>query len=228
LIGLVLAAAGFGHRFGSEIPKQFQEFEGTPIYLHAFARIALFTDFQVIVTNHDQADRVRSRIRANPDWIDVQVVPGGETRQESVRLGVRTLPPQVTRVLVHDAARPFVSPELVERVLGGLDDTQACIPACPISETVKRIQGRHIVRTLDRDRLVLAQTPQAFQRDLLEEVLEWASQEGVEGTDEASLVELMGKPVKWVDGDPANLKITWPGDLATADRRWQNRAVNQI
>ena len=224
----MLAAAGSGHRFGSQIPKQFLEFEGTPLYLHAFARIALFTSFQVIVTSQEQVDRVRNRIGANPEWIDVQVVPGGETRQESVRLGVRTLPPQVTQVLVHDAARPFVSPELVARVLRGLDETQACIPACPISETVKQIQGRHIVRTLDRGRLVLAQTPQAFQRDLLEEVLEWASQEGVQGTDEASLVELMGKPVEWVDGDPANLKITWPGDLETATRRRQNRAVNQI
>ncbi len=228
MIGLVLAAAGSGQRFGSEIPKQFLEVEGSPVYLHAFSQIARFSSARVIVTNLEHLDRVRSQLRGNPEWIDVRVVPGGETRQESVRQGVRALPPEVTRVLVHDAARPFVSPDLVERVLRGLDQTGACIPACPISETVKQVRGRRIIRTLDRNQLVLVQTPQAFQRNLLEEVLEWASQEGVQGTDEASLVELRGKTVEWVHGDPANIKITWPRDLESAHLGWQNQESSQI
>jgi 2-C-methyl-D-erythritol 4-phosphate cytidylyltransferase len=228
LIGLVLAAAGSGQRFGSEIPKQFIEFEDRPLYLHAFARVAPFCRDHVIVASPDQVERVREQLRQQRDCQNARVVAGGSTRQESVWNGVQALHPEVSRVLIHDGVRPFVSPELVERVLRALDTCGACVPARLATETIKQVEGRLVVRTLDRSRLVLVQTPQGFERRLLTRALEWALRQGIQGTDEAYLVEQLGETVVWVEGDPANLKITWPDDLEIGLRLWQNRESSPV
>ncbi len=145
-------------------------------------------------------------------------VPGGSTRQESVACGVRALEAEgVEWVLVHDAARCFVLPEDARVVLLCARETGAAIPVVPVTDTVKELDGERIVRTLDRHRLAVAQTPQGFRLSLLGEALEKAARDGVSGTDCASLVERIGVEVRTCPGRPENWKVTVPADLPRAE-----------
>ncbi len=145
-------------------------------------------------------------------------VPGGNTRQESVACGVRALEAEgVEWVLVHDAARCFVLPEDARVVLLCARETGAAIPVVPVTDTVKELDGERIVRTLDRHRLAVAQTPQGFRLSLLGEALEKAARDGVSGTDCASLVERIGVEVRTCPGRPENWKVTVPADLPRAE-----------
>lgn len=148
-------------------------------------------------------------------------VEGGETRQESVSRGLRAVEEGAARiewVLVHDAARCLVSPDDAERVLALAAETGAAIPAIRVTDTLKEVEGDRVVRTLDRNRIVAVQTPQAFRRSLLREALEKAEREGVVGTDCASLVERLGTPVRICPGRPENIKVTVAADLEIAER----------
>jgi 2-C-methyl-D-erythritol 4-phosphate cytidylyltransferase len=167
----------------------------------------------VVVVPKGWVERVRAEVKAvwpNPDW---NVVSGGGTRQESVTLGVKGLAREVEVVLVHDAARPYVSRRLIESVLDGALAAGACIPVLRVTDTVKEIQDSTVVRSLDRDRIGFAQTPQGFRRPLLEAAIAKAEADGFAGTDEASLVEHLGATVKAVAGEIENRKVTWPDDL---------------
>ncbi len=144
---------------------------------------------------------------------------GGPTRQDSVELGLRSAVaalPEAEWVLVHDAARCLVQPDDAERVLAAAAATGAAIPALPISDTIKEIDGETVSRTLDRRRLVAVQTPQAFRIPLLREALEKARRDGFTGTDCSSLVERLGVTVCIVRGRPGNWKLTVPADLERA------------
>jgi len=116
-------------------------------------------------------------------------------------------------VLVHDAARPFVTPALIKRVVDESRRSGACIPAIPVNQTVKEVAGSTILRTLDRSRLVLAQTPQGFRREILLQAFARAEEDGFYGTDESILVERIGIPVSVVEGEPGNIKITFRHDV---------------
>lgn len=153
-----------------------------------------------------------------------RVVAGGATRTESVRLGIQEASPESDLVVVHDGARPLVTPELVARCLAAAAVHGAVVAALPATDTVKQADGEGVVTaTLDRSQLWLAQTPQVFRRRLLEAALEAAAAQGASGTDDASLVERLGHPVHLVPGDPDNLKVTWPEDLARAERHMSRR-----
>jgi len=211
LIGLILAAAGAGSRFGSAVPKQFLPLDGVPVYLRSLETFSPLVDRAVVVVPSAWKDRVICETRDR--WqgrIDVET--GGEQRQESVRRGLLFLPP-VELVLIHDAARPFVTTDLIRRVLDESRRSGACIPGLPVSQTVKEVAGSIIVRTLDRTRLVLAQTPQGFRREILIEAFRKAEEDGFCGTDESILVERIGIPVSVVEGEPGNLKITFRHDV---------------
>ena len=143
-------------------------------------------------------------------------VAGGETRADSVRAGLAEVPGDVPVVLVHDAARPFVSEAVIERVLGGLGDgVDGVVPALPLTDTVKRADGATVVETVDRSGLYAVQTPQAFVAPVLRSAL---AASGREGGDCAAFVEAAGGRVHVVDGDPGLFKITTPADLALAER----------
>jgi 2-C-methyl-D-erythritol 4-phosphate cytidylyltransferase len=143
-------------------------------------------------------------------------VSGGETRADSVRAGLAETPGDVPVVLVHDAARPFVSEAVLERVLGALGDgVDGVVPALPLADTVKRAAGDTVVETVDRSGLYAVQTPQAFVAPVLRSAL--AAPE-LEGSDCAAYVEAAGGRVRLVEGDPALFKITTPADLAFAER----------
>jgi len=142
-------------------------------------------------------------------------VAGGARRRDSVAAGLATLPPETEFVLVHDAARPLAGAELVRRVVARLrrGDVDGVVPAVAVRDTVKVVDGDRVLRTVDRSRLVVAQTPQGFRLDVLVAAHRRAEEDA---TDDASLVEAVGGTVVTVAGDPRNLKITYPGDLAIA------------
>ncbi len=143
------------------------------------------------------------------------VVTGGAERADSVRAGLAALPPEAEVVLVHDAVRPLASTALFARVLTALEqgDFDAIVPALPVTDTIKRVEGRHVVGTVEREGLVAVQTPQAFRL----EVLRAAHAGDAQATDDAALVERCGGSVGTVEGDAANIKITRPEDVRLAE-----------
>lgn len=148
-----------------------------------------------------------------------RVVGGGADRMASVRAGLAEVSATSDVVLVHDGARPFLTPELVRRCLEGAAAHEAVVAALPAAETIKEVSPDGLVRgTLERSRLWTVQTPQVFRRSLLEKAHAAAARAGVSGTDDASLVERLGHLVHVVMGDPENIKVTWPQDLAQAER----------
>jgi len=200
--GVVLVAAGEGRRFGG--PKGAVELLGKPLVERAAAVFAGMAD-RVAVLRTEELDRFDL-----PGW---KRVAGGRRRRDSVARGLAALDPGTTLVLVHDAARPLVTKELVERVLRAAAGADAVVPGIPVADTIKRVEGARVVETPDRATLVAVQTPQAFRVPLLRRALE--SSPG-DATDDAALVEALGEPVVVVLGDPANLKVTTPLDLAAA------------
>ena len=161
-----------------------------------------------------------------PEWLQPQlsdrlsVVAGGGERQQSVANGLARLPASVAIVLVHDAARPFVDRELIDRVLAVAELGAAAVPGLPLADTVKETDTAGLVaRTVPRDRLVAVQTPQAFPRAMLETAHQRARTDSVAGaaTDDAALCERLGHPVRVVAGSARNLKVTTAEDFALAD-----------
>jgi 2-C-methyl-D-erythritol 4-phosphate cytidylyltransferase len=216
--GLILAAAGSGSRFRSETPKQFVKIEGRPLYVYSLRSFIAKVREMVVVVSGDRVKEVESQIKILLPHIEedchCEVVSGGNTRQKSVALGLERL--TAGRVLVHDAARPYVSPDLISRVMAGVEKQGACVPALTVTDTVKQVDSGFVVQTLERTELVLAQTPQGFETDLLREAHRAADKIRLEGTDEASLVEKLGFAIMVVEGDPSNIKVTWPADLKRA------------
>ncbi len=147
--------------------------------------------------------------------LPVQLVEGGETRQESVLNAL--LEVEDSRVVVHDAARPLAGSDLVGLVIGTLGDADACVPVVAVGETVKRVADGRIAETVSRDRLVVAQTPQAFATERLVAAHRRAQTEGVAVTDDAELIERYGGVVTVVEGSRRNLKLTFPEDLSVAE-----------
>ncbi|MHC4971470.1 MAG: 2-C-methyl-D-erythritol 4-phosphate cytidylyltransferase [Planctomycetota bacterium] len=201
-IGVILVAAGEGSRFGG--PKAFVELAGLTLLARSAAAFGAFAD-RVAVLRAADLDRVDL-----PGWTPVA---GGARRRDSVAAGLEALAPATGIVLVHDAARPLVPPEVVARVAEAATHAPAVVPVVPVTDTIKHVEGRRVVETPDRAALVAVQTPQAFRVDLLRRALEASDSDA---TDEAALVEALGVEVVTVAGDPQNLKITAPADLQVA------------
>lgn len=164
-------------------------------------------------------ERLLERARAilvglsNPDGVSVAVIAGGTTRSDSVRAGLGALSQPLPYVAVHDVARAFVSADLISRVLAAAQATGSAIPALPLRDTVKEVDAGRVVRTLPRDKLEGAQTPQIFTRAILARAHARATGEESDATDDARLVETLGEPVAVVRGDPSNVKVTEPSDV---------------
>jgi 2-C-methyl-D-erythritol 4-phosphate cytidylyltransferase len=219
--GLVLTAAGASARFGrAGPPKVLRTLAGKPVLLRALApfRVAV-GDLAVVVTARDEDVAAVRRLVLS----DVRVVPGGATRQESVRRGLEALPPRVEVVLVHDAARPLLSADLVRAVLAAAVRDGAAAAVLGVTDSLHRLvpaQGGdpRIGEGVDRARVVAAQTPQAARADLLRRALAEAAAAGAVETDEVALLRRIGVPVTAVEGERWNLKITVPEDLDLAER----------
>ena len=224
-IAAILPAAGMGTRMGAETPKQFLELDGTPIVIHSLRRIAScsqVTDI-IVATRADEVARLEERIAREKFKQSVRVLKGGDSRQDSVAAALLEVPKDAEIVLVHDAVRPFVTTEQIARVIEEARRCQAAILGIPAMDTVKEVKRASlpedvalITGTIPRERVVLAQTPQAFATKLLKEAFARAQADGVSASDEAGLVERIGHDVHVVLGSERNIKITRPSDMELA------------
>lgn len=216
-IAVVVVAAGSGTRLGHDAPKAFVGIDGHTILRHALRGVFAAPVAQVIVVAPAgrEGEALTDAREAAGERADlVSVVAGGATRQESVAAGLAALWPEVEVVLVHDAARALTPPTVFERVIDAVDRTGwGVVPALPVIDTIKRVDGDRIVEAVDRSQLAAAQTPQGFRRDVLETAYAVADQEY---TDDAALVAAAGHRVAVVEGDPRAFKITTPADLERA------------
>jgi 2-C-methyl-D-erythritol 4-phosphate cytidylyltransferase len=215
-VAALVPAAGSGTRFGSSLPKPFVPLRGEPLLLHTLRRLeaAPLVETIVLVAAPDQVDTCwRDVVRAGRLTRVDTVVAGGADRQASVRAGVAALPSWADTVLVHDGARPLVTPDLCAAVAAAADAHGAAVAAVRPKDTVRAEGGG----TLDRARLWLVQTPQAFRAPLLREAHARALAEGASATDDAALVERLGVPIAIVQGSYRNLKVTTRDDLAVAE-----------
>lgn len=230
-IAALVPAAGRGVRMAASRPaqeatppKQLLELDGVPILFLTLRKLAACARIRQIVVAVRPSDQpaVAERLSREDYAARVGVVEGGDSRQASVANALRCVPDGTELVLVHDAVRPFVEPVLIERVLEVAAETGAAILGLPASDTVKQVEpaaGGHtsrIAATIPRERIVLAQTPQAVRFDWLREALARAAREGFRGSDEAVLVERLGHEVSVVMGSERNIKITTPADLELA------------
>lgn len=217
----IVPAAGAGTRMRGRIPKQFLRLATSPILLVTAGHFARHPAIGAIIVVAPAAHvrRAERLLRPLSRRVPVTVVPGGPERQDSVRLGLEAAPEGAEIVLVHDAVRPFVTPALITAVIEAARRDGAAICALPVNETVKRVAGAYVEATVDRSALWAVQTPQAFRAALLREAHDKARRDGFLGTDEATLVERLGHPVRVVRGLEANVKITTPGDLERARAR---------
>jgi len=211
----VVCAAGRGERFGGSRPKALIELAGTALVVHAVRALRDGGCAGIVVAAPAALNSEVSRLV--PD-LDVVVVGGGATRQNSVRAALQAVPDDVRWVLVHDAARPLVPGAVVQAVRAALvAGAAAVIPVLPVVDTMKSVDPDGTVTgTVDRTALRRAQTPQGFERDLLVRALEESTARGDEVTDDAEAVAALGISVRTVPGDERGLKITTPADLALA------------
>jgi 2-C-methyl-D-erythritol 4-phosphate cytidylyltransferase len=209
---VIVPAAGTGSRFGSGIPKQFQQLAGKPLIQHVIERFLV--DENVIRVVVPVADVLLASVKNSER---VTFVAGGETRQQSVINGLAEAD-EAELIAVHDAVRPLFSPAMFHSVIAAAREFGAALPVIPVTDTIHMMTDDATVsQTLDRGMLAAAQTPQCFRADILREVLARAEREGISGTDEAGLAARFGHTVKAIPGDPRNLKITVPEDLAIAE-----------
>jgi len=218
--GALIAAAGKGLRMRGRVKKPFIPLKGIPLLYYTLKTFEEFEGVENIYLVLDEADFeycMGEIIQKYGIKKVSQLVSGGERRQDSVWNGLRAMNGHCDIVIVHDGARPFISTEILQRLMAAMKDAQAVVTAIPALDTIKRVDGTGIVvDTLQRNTLFHIQTPQGFRYDLIQEAYRRAFEEGIEGTDDAYFVERMGMPVKVIEGSSFNIKITTPEDIALA------------
>jgi len=220
----IIPAAGSGSRFGGETPKQFIEIAGAPIIVHTLKRFDECEEIGTIVValRQEEVERFERSLCAHKIRKPVRPVVGGAERSDSILNALEAASefrPEI--VVVHDAVRPFVTPERISAVIARASEIGAAILALPATDTIKEVEDGLIRRTLDRRRIWLAQTPQAFRYDLLMRANEEARAADLPpamATDDSFLVERLGAPVAVVEGMANNIKITTPEDLVLAEK----------
>ena len=216
----IVLAAGAGRRLGADEPKAFLSIGGRPILAVAAAAAAASDAVDELIVTAPPGFEDRARSCAEGLGIPCSVIPGGVSRQASVREALGALGEGIELVVVHDAARPFAPPALFVSVLEAIgDDADGAIPILPVADTVKRVLDGIVVTTIPRRELALAQTPQAFRLTALRAAHDRAAAAGLEVTDDAQALEAAGCLVRAIPGDPMNVKITTMLDLARADAR---------
>jgi len=219
---------------GTATPKQFLTIGDVPLILHCllvFERAPSVSQVILVVPENERERTLADVIKRYDIKKVLRVVAGGVTRQESVYEGLKASDPEADIVVVHDGVRPFVTEDLIERSIAEARHTGGAIVAVPMKETVKQVGADgHILCTIDRSSLWLAQTPQAFRRALLLEAYERAKSERFDATDEAGVMERFGHKVAIIPGRWDNIKITTPEDLQMAEAilRIHPRAVNNV
>ena len=214
----IIVGAGRGERLGASTPKALVDLAGRSLLRRSAEALAASpeVDALIVVVPPGFERLVRDEVRATGKLR--AVVPGGATRQESVRAGLKRTTTRDQIVLVHDAARPFADSALIARVIEATRANGAAIPLAPVVDTIKKVSGRLVGETIDRDTLGAAQTPQGFNRAALLKAYARASSTGVTLTDEAMAMESQSLPVAAVEGSARNFKITTADDLDRARR----------
>ncbi|WP_294337782.1 bifunctional 2-C-methyl-D-erythritol 4-phosphate cytidylyltransferase/2-C-methyl-D-erythritol 2,4-cyclodiphosphate synthase [uncultured Sphingomonas sp.] len=214
----IIVAAGKGERAGGDVPKQFAPLAGRPLLAHSYAALSTHPAIGdvVIVIGPGQEDALRNAVG------DARHVIGGATRRDSVTAGLNAVT-DAERVLIHDAARPFLTAAVIERLLAALDAAPGAVPVLPVADTIARADAV-LGDTLDRSNVVRVQTPQAFHLDAIR-AAHAAWPDGQEATDDAQVLRAHGEQVVTVEGDAMLEKVTHPGDFAAAEAR---RAAEMI
>jgi len=213
--GVIIAAGGIGKRFGNDLPKQFikiNELTILEITLQKFQE-SEFINSIVLVSHIDYLSEAK---KIGHSYTKVKsIISGGEHRQDSVWRGIQELAKyNVDIILIHDAVRPYIKTDLINQVIKATQEFDAAVPAVPTIDTIKLSDNEgFLLKTLDRTQLFAVQTPQGFKKDLITQAYEKAMNENFYSTDDASLVERLGKKIKLVCGDYRNIKITTINDI---------------
>ena len=229
LVNAVIVAAGEGRRMGRNLPKPFLSLAGRPLILRTLSRFAASQARRVIlVAAEKEQPKLEQLIRSDRELSGLEwlLQPGGRRRQDSVMQGLKRLDRDCQVVVVHDGARPLVAPALIDRCVEAALKEGAVVVGVPVRDTIKAVSpSRRIESTPPRDSLWEIQTPQAFRVEILREAYARAEREGIEATDDAMLVERLGKSVSVLEGDRSNIKITTPEDLLLAEALIRERLV---
>jgi 2-C-methyl-D-erythritol 4-phosphate cytidylyltransferase len=203
---------------GGATPKQFLSLEGVPIFVHTLRKFAASdaVDEIFLGVQPEEMDRASKEMAHEHFAKPVRLVRGGASRQDTVARCLDEAPPATDVVVVHDAVRPFVALAMIRQVIDAARKDGAVILGIPSVDTVKKVERQTILGTIPRERIVLAQTPQAFRYSILRQAFDRALAEGYYGTDESSLVEHEGQKVTVLMGSDRNIKITKPSDLPLA------------
>jgi 2-C-methyl-D-erythritol 4-phosphate cytidylyltransferase len=203
---------------GSPTPKQFLSLEGVPIFVHTLRKFVASeaVDEILLGLRAEDIERAQTEIERERLPRPVQMVEGGPSRQETVARCLEQVPAQTEVVLVHDAVRPFIELEMIQSVIAAARQEGAAILGIPSVDTVKQVQRHLILGSIPRERIVLAQTPQAFRYQIIREAYARAADDGFHGTDDSSLAERLGYNVTVIMGSDRNIKITKPSDLPLA------------
>ena len=225
-VAAIICAAGPGKRFGGKRHKQFVDVAGRAVFLRSVELFSNREDVKQILLGIPAEDEeiVRIRYGANLSLFNVKLFIGGATRFETVNKALALLKDDIELVAIHDAARCCVTEKWVDDCIKAAAKTGAAILACPVTATLKEVKDSVITKTVDRNGLYEAQTPQVFEKSLLKKSRESVDKASVEYiTDDSLLVEALGHPVSIVETDSSNIKITFPADVAIAEAILKNR-----
>jgi 2-C-methyl-D-erythritol 4-phosphate cytidylyltransferase len=213
----IIAAAGQGTRLGGKLAKQFLELAGVPVIIHTLKKFEQCAAIQEVVLVLPAPDATGFLQLAGKYGLRklARVVPGGETRGQSVWRGLQSVRAATAEIIaVHDGVRPFVTPLEIERTVSAAKASGAAILTAPAIDTIKEVADGRVVRTLERSRLRRVLTPQCFRYELLRRAYEQSPELVSSATDDSSLVETLGASITVVEGDARNIKITRPEDIA--------------
>jgi|TARA_B110000495_G_scaffold191009_1_gene193721 2-C-methyl-D-erythritol 4-phosphate cytidylyltransferase len=220
-ITAIIPAAGSGERFGGK--KQLKALDRRPLIFHTiqpFINSDLINEVIIVVPQND-VKQVNRDFKSAISSKKIKVVAGGDTRQQSVNNGLKIADKKSKLICVHDGVRPFVTVALIEKVIEASRGHDGAILAQPSSDTIKKVMGDQILETLPRETIWRAQTPQVFSRSALEEAIEIAINDKLEGTDESSILEKIGYQIGFIEGSSLNIKITTKEDWIFAKAIYQ-------
>jgi 2-C-methyl-D-erythritol 4-phosphate cytidylyltransferase len=221
-VAAIIVAAGEGRRFGGSVPKTYLPLAGRPMIMRTLERCFAARSIGdiIVVVGDSELSRCEELIRSdaafqNRSW---SLQTGGPTRQQSVRRGLEKIPPETELVVIHDGARPLVSPDLIDRCVALAREKDAVIAGVRARDTIKIVGSDYrVASTPDRSSLWEIQTPQVFRREVICAAHEAARAAGIEATDDSMLVERTGQAVFVVEGDRSNIKVTLPEDILFAE-----------
>ena len=216
-VSAIIPAAGSGERFGEE--KQFKLLSGRPLLFHTLKLFlqSNYIDEIIVAVPSANVDSTHRDVLSMSAGKPVKVVAGGTRRQDSVKNGIDVSDSDSTLVCIHDAARPFVTEDLIQRSISACEFADGAVVGIPSKDTVKFSENGLVKETLDREKIWLAQTPQCFHKNKLLQALYYAETENLTGTDESALMEAMGFSIKLVEGNSNNFKITTKDDWIRAE-----------